>query len=122
MDELRIAVVGIGATGAVLAAALLDQYPDTMLVEPKPGVREAMLKAGIGISGEVSYKVPVRNFSDRIGMMKDFRPNLVFVSTKTFHLPKVLEELKEVVTDDTKIAMTNMVKAIEDAYLMEQVR
>ena len=27
MDDLRIAVVGVGATGAVLAAALLNQDP-----------------------------------------------------------------------------------------------
>ncbi len=32
MDDVRIAVVGIGATGTVLAAALLSRHPDTMCV------------------------------------------------------------------------------------------
>ncbi len=40
MDDLRIAVVGVGATGAVLAAALLNQDPETMLVDPRPGLGE----------------------------------------------------------------------------------
>ncbi len=114
MNDLRIAVVGIGATGAVLAAALLDQDPETMLVEPRPGVKEAMLKGGIGISGQVTYRVPVRHVFDRIGMMKEHRPNLIFVATKTFHLPKVLEELKEVVTDETKIVSTHNGLGTED--------
>ena len=32
MKDHRMAVVGIGATGCVLAAALLDKYPETVLV------------------------------------------------------------------------------------------
>ena len=32
MQQNKIAIVGIGATGTVLAAALLSKYPDTVLV------------------------------------------------------------------------------------------
>ena len=46
MDDTRIAVVGIGATGAVLAAALLKQDPDTMLVDPRPGLGRKSVKTG----------------------------------------------------------------------------
>ena len=67
MDDLRIAVVGVGATGAVLAAALLNQDPETILVDPRPGLGEAIKQNGIKISGEVNYHVPVRHFFDRIG-------------------------------------------------------
>ena len=95
MDDLRIAVVGIGATGAVLAAALLKQNPETILVDPRPGLAGEVLKNGLKISGELAYHVPVRHFFERIEEMKDRRPNLIFVSTKTFHLPSVLEALKE---------------------------
>ena len=114
MDDLRIAVIGVGATGAVLAAALLDQDPDTMLVDPKPGVGDKMLRDGIKISGEVTYHVPVRHFFDRIGMLKGRDPNLIFVSTKTFHLSQVLEELKEVVSGETKIVSTHNGLGTED--------
>ena len=39
MKDKRIAVVGIGATGSVLAAALLTKKPDTILVDPAPGMK-----------------------------------------------------------------------------------
>ena len=94
MDDLRIAVVGIGATGAVLAAALLKQDPETMLVDPRPGLGEEVRKNGLKISGELTCHAPVRHFFARIEEMKERRPNAIFVATKTFHLPSVLEALK----------------------------
>lgn len=114
MDDLRIAVIGVGATGAVLSAALLDRHPETMLVHPRPGVIEQVMKKGIRISGEVTYQVPVRNFFHRIGMLKDRSPDLIFIATKTFHLPQVLEDLKEVVTPETKIVSTHNGLGTED--------
>ena len=114
MDDLRIAVVGIGATGAVLAAALLKQNPETILVDPRPGLAGEVRKNGLKISGELAYHVPVRHFFERIEEMKDRRPNLIFVSTKTFHLPSVLEALKEVFEDGTKIVSTHNGLGTED--------
>ena len=114
MDDFRIAVVGIGATGAVLAAALLKQDPDTMLVDPRPGLGEEIRKNGLKISGELDYHVPVRHFFQRIEEMKDRRPNLLFISTKTFHLPSVLDSLKEVFEDGTRIVSTHNGLGTED--------
>ncbi len=114
MDNLRIAVIGVGATGSVLAAALLDQDPETMLVGRRPGLGEALKREGIKISGELTYQVPVRHFFDRIGMLKGRDPNLIFISTKTFHLPQVVEDLKEVVTPGTKIVSTHNGLGTED--------
>lgn len=114
MDDLRIAVVGVGATGAVLAAALLSQDPETILVDPRPGLGEAITNNGIKISGELNYHVPVRNFFSRIEMTKALDPNFIFLSTKTFHLPKVLEELKGVFKKGTKIVSTHNGLGTED--------
>ncbi len=107
MDDLRIAVLGIGATGAVLAAALLKQDPEVMLVDPRPGLGEALRNNGIRISGELDYQVPVRHFFKNIEEIKDRRPNLIFISTKTFHLPAVLESVKAVFKEGTKIVSTH---------------
>jgi 2-dehydropantoate 2-reductase len=114
MDDFRIAVVGVGATGAVLAAALLHQKLETILVDPRPGLGETIKRTGIRISGEVNYRVSVPNFVDQIGLMKSFKPNLIFLSTKTFHLPRVLAELKEVFRDGTKIVSTHNGLGTED--------
>jgi len=114
MDDLRIAVVGVGATGAVLAAALIGQDPETMLVDPRPGLGETLKGSGIKVSGQVNYQVPVRNFVERIGLMKSFNPNVIFLSTKTFHLPRALDELKEVFKEGTKIVSTHNGLGTED--------
>ena len=114
MDDFRIAVVGVGATGAVLAAALLRQNIKTLLVGRRPGQGETIRRTGIKISGQVNYRVSVPDFVDQIGLMKSFKPNLIFLSTKTFHLPRVLEELKSVFRDGTKIVSTHNGLGTED--------
>ncbi|MCK9364346.1 MAG: 2-dehydropantoate 2-reductase [Syntrophales bacterium] len=114
MDDFRIAVVGIGATGTVLAAALLSQNPDTVLVDPMPGLGEKILKDGLRVSGEVNYQVPVRHFFDKIEKCKEYDPNLIFVSTKTFHFSRVLTDLKGVFKEGTKIVSTHNGLGTED--------
>ena len=114
MNNLRIAVIGIGAAGAVQAAALLKQNPETICIDPRPGLGESLRKEGITISGALDFHVPVHNFFARINDLKDNPPNLIFISTKTYHLPQVLEELKEVYTPGTKIVSTHNGLGTED--------
>ena len=114
MKDIRIAVVGIGATGSVLAAALLSRDPEITLVDPKPGLGEALTKKGIQISGAISYNVPVHRFFPRITDIKDPHPNVIFLSTKTFHLSHVLDELREIYDTGTKIISTHNGLGTED--------
>jgi len=114
MEKHTIAVVGIGATGAVLAAALLRNQPEALLVDPQPGLEEALRRNGIRVSGEINYQVPVDQVLSRIGDLKNHRPQIVFLATKTFHLPKVLDELEEVFTPGMKIISTHNGLGTED--------
>jgi 2-dehydropantoate 2-reductase len=66
MKEFRIAIVGVGATGAVQAAALLKQDPEIICIDPRPGLGEALREGGITISGALHYHVPVSSFFARI--------------------------------------------------------
>jgi 2-dehydropantoate 2-reductase len=114
MNDLRPAVIGVGATGAVLAAALLKRDPDTILVDPRPGLGEELRKKGISVTGELTYGVPVRHFLGRIEDLKDLHPNLIFIATKTFHLPPVLESLKQVFEGGTRVISTHNGLGTED--------
>ena len=114
MDDTRIAVVGVGATGTVLSAALLKEHPDTVLVGRSPAMGERLKKEGIKVSGQLTYNMPVANFVNRIEMMGSFDPNLIFIATKTFHLPQVLEELKKIFKEGTKIVSTHNGLGTED--------
>jgi 2-dehydropantoate 2-reductase len=119
MKDQKVAIVGIGATGAVLAAALLGKYPDSVLVDPKPGWAEALTKKGISVSGQITYAVRVKHFVSSIDELKAMSPNLIFVCTKTFHLQQVLEELRGFVKPGTKIISTHNGLGTEDVVAEE---
>jgi len=106
MQDYRMAVIGIGATGTVLAAALLSRYPDTFLIGRTPDLGEKLRLNGINVSGEVAYKVAVKNYSSQIEDLKDFNPSAIFLATKTFHLEKILGRLQKVVEPGIKIIAT----------------
>jgi 2-dehydropantoate 2-reductase len=114
MEKTNIAVVGIGATGAVLAAALLQNDPQILLVDPQPGLEEALRRDGIRVSGEITYRIPVSQVLPRIGDLKTHRPQIIFLATKTFHLPKVLDDLSEVFSPGMKIISTHNGLGTED--------
>ena len=119
MKDLKMAVVGIGATGSVLAAALLSKYPDTFLIGRRPDLGDALRKKGISVSGAIEYQAEVKNYSDRIGDLEDFNPDFIFLCTKTFHLEQVLQDLQEVFTHGTKIISTHNGLGTEDLIAAE---
>ena len=114
MGKYRIAIVGLGATGTVLAAALLRKDPETVLVGRPNGMGETLVKKGIRVSGKISYFMPVENFCDRIQDLRRYSPNLIFISTKTCHLTQVLDELTTVFKPGTKIISTHNGLGTED--------
>ncbi|MBU1741326.1 MAG: 2-dehydropantoate 2-reductase [Proteobacteria bacterium] len=114
MDSGKYAVVGIGATGAVLAAALLTENPDTLLIDPASGARERVLNDGITISGAISYQVPVKNFAAGLEEVDRGSLDAVFIATKTFHLPRVLDQLKAVWEEGTALVSTHNGLGTED--------
>ncbi len=103
MIEHRMAVVGIGATGSILAAALLSKLPDTFLIGRSPDLDETLKTKGLKISGEITCNVPVNNYSSQIADLKKFRPSAIFLTTKAFHLERVLNDLRDVCEPGMKI-------------------
>ena len=106
MKDMKTAIIGIGATGSVLAAALLTKFPDTFLIGRRPELGDALRQKGINISGEINLHATVKNYSNRIGDLKEFSPDLIFLCTKTFHLEQVLKDLRDVFTPGLKIIST----------------
>ena len=114
MGQPKTAVVGVGATGTVLAAALLSKYPETVLVGRNPDAGKTLLSKGINVSGVISYQTPVKNFVSRIKDLKDYDPGLVFLATKTFHLDRVLKEMEDVYRPGIRIISTQNGLGTED--------
>jgi 2-dehydropantoate 2-reductase len=103
MTGKRMAVMGIGATGTVLAAALLSKHPDTFLVGRTADLGKELEQKGIRVSGEINIKAAVKYYSGQIQDLGDFKPSVIFLTTKTFHLKTVLDSLQEVFEPGMKI-------------------
>ena len=114
MQTYKIAIVGLGATGTVLAAALLHKDPRTILVSRSHGMKKTIVKDGIRVSGAISYFVPAENYCVGIQDLGQYSPNLIFISTKTCDLARVLDELATVFKPGTKIVSTHNGLGTED--------
>jgi len=110
----RMAIVGVGATGTVLAAAILSKYPETVLVGRKPGAGDTLLSKGLRVSGAISYQSPIKNFVSQIKELNHLNPDLIFLATKTFHLDQILKELEDVYRPGVKIISTQNGLGTED--------
>ena len=103
MKELRAAVVGPGATGTVLAAALLSRYPQTIVVGRNPDLGLLLNKTGLRVSGEIEYQSAVKNYCSSFDELAAFDPDVIFLCTKTFHLPQILSDLEKIYKPGMKI-------------------
>jgi 2-dehydropantoate 2-reductase len=114
MGQYNIAVLGVGATGTVLAAAMLAKYPETVLVGRNQGAVSTYLSNGLRVTGVVGYQSAVKNAVVNVRQLKAFDPDLIFLATKTFHLEPVLDELEEVYRPGIKIISTQNGLGTED--------
>ena len=114
MGPYRIAIVGVGATGTVLAAAIISKYPETVLVGHNPAAGETLLSKGLRVSGAISYQSPVKNFVSQIKDLKHSNPDLILLATKTFHLEQILKEFEDVYRPGIKIISTQNGLGTED--------
>ena len=115
MDNKKIVIIGVGATGAVLAAALHKNVPDIVLLDPMPGLGDKILKNGISVSGALSYpSVKVKYFHEKISDLKRYDPDIIFISTRTFILNRILDELKDICRPGVKIISTQNGLGTED--------
>jgi len=109
-----MAVVGIGATGAVLAAALIKQRPDTVLVASSEAKAQTLKENGLSVSGALSFNTPVEHAVGGVSALAEAPPEVVILATKTFHLPKVLDELAAVFRPGMKIVSAHNGLGTED--------
>jgi 2-dehydropantoate 2-reductase len=114
MGQSRIAIVGVGATGTVLAAALLGKYPETVLVGRNPVAGERLLSRGVHVSGAINYQSQVKNFVLQIEELEQSKPDIIFLATKTFHLDRILKVLEDIYRPGIKIISTQNGLGTED--------
>lgn len=93
MEILRPAVIGLGATGQAIAAALTAKRPSTALAVTSEAGRERLLTGGIKVEGVINLEAGPVNVTSSVPELGEFDPDAVFIATKTFHLEKVADGL-----------------------------
>lgn len=119
MEILRPAVIGIGATGQAIAAALLIKRPETMLAVTREEGRERLMNGGIRVEGVINLEAKPVNVAASVAGLSGFGPDAVFIATKTFHLEKVAAELAELPGRDFLVISCHNGLGPED-YLAER--
>lgn len=103
MQDFKTAVVGLGATGTVLAAALLNRNPQTVVVGRNPDAGPLLSRAGLRVSGAIEYQAAVQNYCSSFDELAAFHPDVIFLCTKTFHLPQIRSDLEKIYRPGMKI-------------------
>ncbi|PLX40835.1 MAG: hypothetical protein C0608_07700 [Deltaproteobacteria bacterium] len=106
MKELKPAVIGIGATGTVLAAALLRSTPGAALVVPDAEKFKRIKNEGLTVTGALDFKVPVENVISDLSELSGSDTNLIFICTKAFGLRELVEKLGAVLPRDETLVVS----------------
>ncbi len=103
MDHCKIAIVGIGPVGGILAAHLALAGHEVFAVDIMEDHIEAIRSSGIEIAGlrEVRAEIP-HAFTD-ISALENRDLDLVFIALKVSVLHKMVEPLKRIVRPGTKV-------------------
>ncbi len=96
MVQPSMAVLGIGATGTVLAAALLAENKDVVLVGRNSEAGERILRDGISVTGAFSGSAKVTSFYTSLLDVPEPLPEVIFIATKTFSLNSVLDDVARI--------------------------
>ncbi|MHA2239253.1 MAG: ketopantoate reductase family protein [Candidatus Hodarchaeales archaeon] len=103
--DYKVAIVGAGPSGGILGAFLSQKGIDVTLVDIWKEHIEAIAQNGLKIQGVSNLKVnfDVDHLKTSVSDLTDSTVNLIFIATKTPYLKQVVDELKEVVSEDSLI-------------------
>ena len=103
MGKYKFGVVGIGPSGAILAAHLAAAGEDVAIVDIKYSHMTAIRERGLHLTGEADQIARFNKTHTSISMLKQYEIDVLFIATKTFSLRSVLREIRDVYHDGMKI-------------------
>lgn len=101
-NKKTIAILGAGPTGSVLARYLVDSVYDVVMVAR--GNRFNQIKEnGLKLTGVCELDAKPVGLCKNINELKEFDLTALFICTKTYSLPEILPELKNILKSHTQI-------------------
>ena len=95
-SRLRIAVIGAGPSGGILAAHLAKNGEDVILVDILKDRIDAIRRNGLTISGFVELDTKIPHLCYSISELAPYKPDVLFIAVKTSVLRKVIEEIQAI--------------------------
>ncbi|MHA1994968.1 MAG: ketopantoate reductase family protein [Candidatus Hodarchaeales archaeon] len=104
-SDYDVAIVGVGPSGGILGAFLSQKGVDVTLVDIWKDHIEAIKQNGLQIEGvsKMNVHFDTDHLKTSVKDLKESTVNLIFIATKTPYLKHVVDELKEVISDDSLI-------------------
>ena len=99
MKDKRIAIIGGGPVGGIMAANLARFVPELAIVDANHEHLTAIREEGIQVSGGQNLKARIKVLLPAVADLKEFDPDIVVIATKTWTLTSILPELEAIHRD-----------------------
>jgi len=103
--DFKVAIIGAGPSGGILGSFLAKKGVDVTLVDIWKAHMEAIEKYGLQIIGAatITSQFDADHLKLSVSELKDTDVNLVIISVKTPYLEQVVQDLAQVISDDTDV-------------------
>ena len=104
-QKQNVAIIGAGPSGGILGSFLVRKNVEVTLVDIWKAHMEAIQKYGLQVIGAstITTQFDEDHLKLSISDLKDTDVNLVIISVKTPYLERVVQDLKQVLSDDTNV-------------------
>ena len=103
--DFKVAIIGAGPSGGILGSFLAKKNLDVTLVDIWKEHMEAIQKNGLQIIGAatITTQFDTSHLKLSVSELKGTDVNLVIISVKTPYLVHVVQDLKQVISEDTVV-------------------
>jgi 2-dehydropantoate 2-reductase len=101
MEQKKIGIIGVGAIGTVLAAKLGHAGHEVYVVDTRKDIVDAVNDSGVHLNGIMELNARVTKALTSIDQFKELDLDHIFVCTKAYVLPRIVNDLSMLDTGTT---------------------
>ncbi|MFQ6124508.1 MAG: ketopantoate reductase family protein [Candidatus Heimdallarchaeota archaeon] len=95
-NKLKIAIIGAGPSGGILATHLAKNGENVILVDILQTRIDAIRRNGLSISGFIELHSEIPHLCYSISELAPYKPDVIFIAVKTSVLKKVITEIQAI--------------------------
>src|SRR6266540_3548702 len=91
----RVAIVGLGPVGQILAVHLRETDVDLMLCDMDKGRMHLIQKDGIQLTGAMQKQATFEHYCTSVRDILPFKPDIIVFAVKAYHLQSLVREMSD---------------------------